>query len=38
MIDITENPKDAKIVDTTLRDGEQTAGVVFSNEEKRQID
>lgn len=29
--------KDIKIVDTTLRDGEQTAGVVFANREKVRI-
>lgn len=30
-------PENIKIDDTTLRDGEQTAGVVFANEEKIQI-
>ncbi|MBI4396879.1 MAG: homocitrate synthase [Elusimicrobia bacterium] len=31
------DPKEIKIVDTTLRDGEQTAGIVFSNAEKLEI-
>ena len=31
------NSKEIKIVDTTLRDGEQTAGVVFANHEKVMI-
>ena len=29
--------KEIKVVDTTLRDGEQTAGVVFANQEKLRI-
>lgn len=29
--------KEIKIVDTTLRDGEQTAGIVFTNKEKLEI-
>ena len=29
--------KDILFVDTTLRDGEQTAGVVFANQEKLHI-
>jgi homocitrate synthase NifV len=32
-----KSAREIKIVDSTLRDGEQTAGVVFSNEEKLQI-
>ena len=34
---MTINNKKVYLVDTTLRDGEQTAGVVFANREKIQI-
>ena len=29
--------KEIKIVDTTLRDGEQTAGVAFANHDKKSL-
>lgn len=34
---LTLPKKDIKIIDTTLRDGEQTAGIVFANREKVRI-
>ena len=37
MIEHNDKIKEVKIVDTTLRDGEQTAGVVFNNSEKTKI-
>ncbi|KJS15866.1 MAG: trans-homoaconitate synthase [Peptococcaceae bacterium BRH_c4b] len=37
MIDATIPTREISIVDTTLRDGEQTAGVVFANREKVRI-
>lgn len=36
-VDATKNDKKIYMVDTTLRDGEQTAGVVFANKEKVSI-